>query len=191
MLRSLVLSAALIAAPMIATAADWTLDKSHAVIAFSVDHLGFSTTRGIFEKYDATIDFQPDNVEASSVEVVIDAASINTFWAARDEHLRNADFFNVEKFPTITFKSTKIEKTGDDTAKIMGDMTMLGMTKPVTFDAKLTQMGPHPFNPKAMVAGMQVTGTIDRTEFGMGTFAPAVGAVIPFTFDLELNAPAS
>lgn len=187
MLRSLILSAALFATPLTASAAPWAIDKSHAVISFTVNHLGFSDTRGVFQEYDATIDFDPDNVEATKVELVIDAASINTFWEKRDDHIRNPDFFNTAKFPTITFTSTKVTKTGDDTATLDGTVTMLGVTKPVSFDAKLAKMGPHPFNPELMVAGMKITGEIDRTEFGMTKFAPAIGAVIPFTFDLEMS----
>lgn len=190
MLRSLILAATLATAPLAAFAAPWNIDKSHAVITFSVNHLGFSETRGVFEKYDATIDFDPENVEATQVEVVIDAASVNTFWPKRDDHIRNPDFFDTAQHPTITFKSTKVTKTGDDTATLDGEVTMLGVTKPVTFAAKLVKMGPHPFRPELMVAGMQITGEIDRTEFGMNKFAPAIGAVIPFTFDLEMS-PAS
>ena len=187
MFRTLALAATLSLTPLLASAAPWAVDKSHALISFTVSHLGFSTTRGVFENFDAKVDFDPDNVEATIVEVTIDAASVNTFFGKRDDHIRSADFFNVDKFPTMTFKSTNVTKTGDDTAKVDGDLTILGETKPVSFDAKLIKMGPHPFNPDNQVAGMQITGEIDRTNFGMDKFAPAIGAIIPVTFDLEMS----
>lgn len=190
MLRTLVLTTALALAPFAASAAPWAIDKSHALISFSVNHLGFSTTRGVFENYDATIDFDPDNIAATKVEIVIDAASVNTFFGKRDDHIRNQDFFDVKKHPTMTFTSTKVTKTGDETATVDGNMTILGVTKPVSFSAKLVKMGPHPFDPSKQIAGMEITGEIDRTQFGMKKFAPAIGAVIPFTFDLEMS-PAS
>ncbi|MEL6678153.1 MAG: YceI family protein [Pseudomonadota bacterium] len=189
-LRSTVLAAALIASPFAAVAANWTLDKSHAHITFSVSHLGFSDTQGAFREFDADITFDPENIDATEVSVIIDAASVDTFWEARDAHIRRADMLNVEAHPTITFVSTSVEQTGDNTAVVTGDMTLLGETREVSFDAVLNNLGPNPFNPDKTVAGFTLTGDIDRTEFGMGFGAPAIGAVIPVEINLEMS-PAS
>ena len=189
-IKSIVAATALFLAPFGAHAAPWTLDKSHTHISFTVNHLGFSSTFGTFGAYDAEIDFDPDNVEASSVKFTIDASSINTFFEKRDEHIRSADFLNTGEHAEITFVSTGITKTGDDTADVTGDLTILGETQSVTFQAKLNNLGPNPFNPDVTVAGMDITGEIDRTDFGMGFGAPAIGAVIPFTVSLEMS-PAS
>ncbi|MEL6266716.1 MAG: YceI family protein [Pseudomonadota bacterium] len=191
-----ILAALAVAAPLAlalpATAAEQALDKSHTTISFEVSHLGFSTTHGVFREMDADIEFDPEAVEETSVRFVVQAASIDTFWAKRDEHLRNADFFNVEEYPTIEFVSTEVTPTGSDTATVEGDLTILGVTKPVSFEATLNKLGPSPFNPDKQVAGFTVTGEIDRTEFGMTYGAPAVGAVIPIRVDLEISpAPAS
>ncbi|MEO0427099.1 MAG: YceI family protein [Pseudomonadota bacterium] len=179
---------ALAAAP--AAAEPYVLDKSHTVISFQVDHLGFSTVHGVFRDIEADITFDPEAVENTQVSFVVQAGSIDTFWAKRDEHLRNADFFDVENHPEISFVSTSVTPTGGDTAKVEGELTMLGQTQPVTFEAKLNKLGPSPFNPNQQIAGFTVTGEIDRTAFGMDYAAPAVSAVIPVRVDLEMS-PAS
>lgn len=188
-LTSLLLASSLIAAPFAATAAPWTIDKSHTTIGFSINHLGFSTTNGIFTDYDAEIDFDPENIEASSVNFTIKAESINTFWDARDAHIRTGDFLNVAEHPEITFVSTSVTKTGDNTADLTGDLTIVGVTNSVTFATTLNQIGPNPFNPEATVAGFDLQGVIDRTDFGVGYGAPAIGAEMPISISLEI-APA-
>ncbi|MEM6945540.1 MAG: YceI family protein [Pseudomonadota bacterium] len=173
-----------------ALAEPYVLDKSHTVISFQVDHLGFSTVHGVFREIDADITFDPDAVEKTEVKFVVQAASIDTFWAKRDDHLRNADFFDVSNHPEITFVSTSVTPTGGESATVEGELTMLGQTQPVTFEATLNKLGPSPFNPNKQIAGFTVTGEIDRTVFGMSYAAPAVSAVIPIRVDLEMS-PAS
>lgn len=187
LLPTLAAGLSLMAAPL--AAKPFTLDKSHAAVTFEVSHLGFSTVQGFFESFDADVDFDPENFAASSVNFTIDAASINTLWEARDEHIKTADFLNVAEYPTITFVSKAIEVTGENTAKVTGDFTMVGQTHEETFDVVLNQYGPSPFNADLMVAGFTVTGEIDRTKYGMGYGAPAIGAVLPLQVDLEINAP--
>ena len=187
MLRSTLFAATLAALPLTATAAPWTLDKSHAHITFSVDHLGFSTTQGAFRDFDMEIDFDPENITATSVSVTIDAASIDTFFAKRDDHVKSADMLDVANHPTITFVSTGVTQTGDATADVTGDLTILGATQPVTFAAELVNLGPSPFNPDQTVAGMRVTGVIDRTTFGVSYGAPAIGVEIPVSIDFEMS----
>jgi len=188
-LSSILLASALATAPLAVSAAPWTIDPSHTTIGFSINHLGFSTTNGIFSDYSADIDFDPENIEASSVSLTIKAESINTFWAARDEHVRSPDFLNVAEHPEITFVSTGITKTGDNTADITGDLTIVGVTNSVTLNATMNKLGPNPFNPDATVAGFDLSGVIDRTDFGVGFGAPAIGAEMPVTISLEI-APA-
>lgn len=190
-LSQLVFAAALSAAvPFAAIAEPYTLDKSHAHVKFEVGHLGFSTTHGQFRKFDADIDFDSGNVEATKVSFTIDAASVDTLWEARDNHIRGADFLDVTNHPEITFVSTKVAPTGTDTADITGDLTIKGVTLPITLQAKLNKLGPSPFDPNKTVAGFTVTGEIDRTQFGINYAAPAVSAVMPIRIDLEMS-PAS
>ncbi|WP_439814029.1 YceI family protein [Zavarzinia sp. CC-PAN008] len=176
-------AAALLAIPA-AQAAPWKLDESHTQVLFSVNHLGFSTVHGWFGKGQGTLDLNPEKPAESKVTFTIDAASVQSGWAARDEHLKNKDFFNVEQFPTITFTSTSVEVTGEKTAKVTGDLTLLGVTKPVVLDVTLNNMGPHPMNQK-QVAGFTATTTIKRSEFGMSYGVPVVGDEIPLIINTE------
>jgi polyisoprenoid-binding protein YceI len=174
-----------VAAP--AAAEPYTIDKSHAAVTFTVGHLGFSTTHGFFRSFDATIDFDPDAMETSSVEFVIDSASIDTMWDARNGHLKSADFLDVAAHPTITFKSTSVALTSAETATITGDLTIIGVTHEESFAVRLNKIGPSPFNPALMIAGFNATGAIDRTKYGMGYGAPAIGAIIDLRIDLEMS----
>ncbi|MEM9778433.1 MAG: YceI family protein [Pseudomonadota bacterium] len=189
--RAFLLSAALASAPFAATAADWTLDKSHTTVSFEVNHLGFSQTRGVFREFDAEISYDPEAIEASTVSFTIDAASIDTFWEARDNHVRGEDFLDVANHPEITFVSTGVTAIDEDSATLTGDLTIKGVTQPVTFAAELNAAGPNPFDATKQVAGFQLTGEIDRTAFGINYGAPAIGAVIPVVIDLEIGAEAS
>ena len=173
-----------------AAAEPYVLDKSHAHVMFSVDHLGFSNVHGQFREFDAEIDFDPDAVEDASVRFVIEAASVDTLWQKRDDHIRGADFFDVENHPQIVFESTSVRKTGDETAEVTGNLTLRGVTREVTLEARLNKIGPSPFDASRMIAGFTVSGEIDRTEFGITYAAPAVGAIIPIEVQLETS-PAS
>ncbi|MFK7943829.1 MAG: YceI family protein [Paracoccaceae bacterium] len=179
--------ALLLATPLAALSAPFTLDKSHAHVTFSVGHLGFSTVHGQFRKFDANIVFDPENVEATQVNFVIDAASVETFWEARDKHIRGKDFLDVANHPEITFVTTSVKPTGTDTADVTGDLTMRGVTQPVIFQATLNKMGPSPFNPNQTIAGFTVTGEIDRTKYGVSYAAPAVSSIIPVKIELEMS----
>lgn len=173
-----------LAAPAIAE--PYTLDKSHTAITFQIDHLGFSMTHGRFAKFDADIDFDAEDPAKSSVSFTIDAPSIDTGWGKRDEHVRGPDFLNVEKHPEITFKSTTIEVTGDDTATMTGDLTINGKTQEEKFDVTLRKMGPSPFGKKLMTAGFMAETVIDRTDYGISYGAGAIGNEVPVRVDLEI-----
>ena len=188
-MRRSALLAALLAAGLAAPALaePHVLDKSHAHVKFAVDHLGFSTVHGQFREFDAEIDFDPENVEAARVRFVIQAASVDTLWAKRDEHIRGADFFDVANHPEIVFESTSVRKTGDDTAEVTGTLTLRGVSREVTFEARLNKLGPSPFDASRTIAGFTIEGEIDRTEFGVSYAAPAIGAVIPIRVELEMS----
>lgn len=187
---TVVLTALLATTPVAAFSADWSLDKSHTTIAFEVDHLGFSKTRGVFREFDAEVSYDPEAVENSTVSLTIVAASIDTFWEARDNHVRGADFLDVANHPEITFVSTGVTSIDEDSAELTGDLTIRGVTQPVTFAAELNSAGPNPFDATKQVAGFQLTGEIDRTDFGVNFGAPAIGTMIPIVIDLEIGAEA-
>jgi polyisoprenoid-binding protein YceI len=186
-MRLLSLAAAALAAAPAFAAEPWVLDKSHAHVTFQADHLGFSVVHGQFRQFDAEIAFDPENIAASSVSFTIDAASVDTFWPERDTHIRSADFLNVEAHPTITFVSTAVEKTGENTATVTGDLTIIGVTRPATFQATLNQIAPSPFNPDRTIAGFTVTGEIRRADWGMTYGGDAFAAVIPVRVELEMS----
>jgi polyisoprenoid-binding protein YceI len=151
-------------APGMALAAPWTIDTSHTSVNFKIRHL-FTKVNGSFQKVEGTFTFDPQHPEAGSVEAVIDAASITTRNEKRDNHLRSPDFFDVAKFPQITFKSTKVEKD-DAGMRLIGDLTMHGVTKPVTLNLEFLGAGPHML-PGSQVSGFSATGTLNRKDFGL------------------------
>lgn len=177
--------AALAAAP--AAAAPWVVDKAHTVITFRGNHLGFSMVHGSFREFDASVDFDPENVEATRVSFVIQAASVDTLWPARDNSLRSREMLDTAEYPEIYFVTTGVRQTGPQTAEITGELTIKGVTREMTFDALLRKLGPSPFDPSQTVAGFSVTGTIIRTDFGVSFAAPAIGVEIPFRLELEMS----
>ncbi len=146
-------------------ASAYEIDSAHSAIGFSIRHI-FTMVPGRFEKFTADIAFDEAAPEKSTVMVTIDAASITTDNEKRDGHLRSPDFFNAEKFPTLTFKSTKVEKTDQPNLyKVTGDFTMLGVTRTVTAQVEILGVGPDGFG--GTRAGFQVTGALNRKEFGL------------------------
>ena len=166
-------------------AAPFDLDPSHAVLVFEVNHLGFSDTIGTFNAFSADLDIDVDEPEKSQAKFVFDAASVDTNWDARDEHLRNADFLNVEVHKEVVFEVTGISLQSDTTALVTGDLTLLGVTRPVTFDTQLNNWGPHPFREEQQVIGFTAEGEIQRSEWGMTTFSPAVGETVKLKLSFE------
>lgn len=164
--------------------AKYAFDKVHTQIFFTVNHVGFSNSTGKFLDFDGSFTFDKTKPEASSVDVVIKTASINMDDVPWDTHLKGADFFNVEKFPEMTFKSTKVEVTGENTANVTGDLTLLGVTKPVVLAVKLNQAGKHPFTNKE-AAGFSITGALKRSDFGMVYGLPAVGDDVQIRIEVE------
>lgn len=189
-MKNLLLSTALVLGASAATAepVKYVLDASHSQIVFSYEHLGFSTTTGVFSGFDGEIMFDEADPAASSVSVSFPTDSLYTGWAERTAHFLTGDFFDAEANPTISFVSTGIEVTGETTALISGDVTINGITKPVVLDATMTQKGDHPMAGKPW-AGFKATTSVLRTEFDMGMYAPYVGDEV--TIDISIEAMAA
>lgn len=156
-----------------ALAADsYTIDPRHTLATFEVNHLGYSTQRGRFNSASGKIMLVPEQ-KSGSIEVSIDSASIDMGLEAWDKHMRGEDFFNVEQFPAMTFKSTKILYDGDKVVGAEGNFTLLGVTRPVKLDVKGFACGTHPINKKAL-CGADITTVIKRSEFGMTKYLPGI-----------------
>ena len=159
-LVALTTAAALLAAPVaFADQTTYALDSSHSQIVFSYDHLGFSTTYGMFSGFEGTIEFNVDAPETSEVAVSFPVSSMLTGWEARFAHFMSPDFLNAEANDEVTFVSTSIEVTGDDTALITGDLTLNGITKAVTLDTVLNGAGVNPLANKEGL-GFDATATV-------------------------------
>ena len=143
---------------------NWQLDKAHSNIGFSVAHLVVTDVPGSFKFFDGTVTTQSDDFATMKIAFTIDAASIYTANDKRDEHLRSADFFDVAKYPEITFKSTKVEKAGENSYRIAGELTMHGKTNPVTLDAKLR--GPVSFMETTRI-GVKATASLNRYDYDL------------------------
>ncbi|KAF0567748.1 MULTISPECIES: YceI family protein [Psychrobacter] len=163
----------------------WQLDNSHTRVGFSVDHMGFSTVMGHFSDVDGTVKFDLKNPNQTQLNFVIDTDSIDTAWAARDKHLKTEEFFNVKKYPTMSFKSTQVNFVNPQQAKVTGDFTLLGQTKPLTLNLTLNKIDNSPLT-KEPVVGFRATGTIDRAAYGMTAYSAGITTNVPIQIDGEL-----
>ena len=163
----------------------WQLDDSHTRVGFSVNHLGFSTTMGHFNDVKGVVNYDVKAPSKTNMSFTIATDSIDTSWDARDEHLKKAEFFNVAKYPTMTFKSTSVKFINPQQAKVTGDFTMLGQTKPLTLDVTLNKIANSPLT-KEPVIGFRATGNIDRAAYGMTAFADGITTDVPIQIDGEL-----
>jgi len=186
----IVVAALLFASPALAAAATYKIDSSHAQTSFAVKHLVISTVRGEFGKTEGTLVIDDADVSKSSVEATIDVASVNTREEKRDAHLKSPDFFDVAKFPKMTFKSTKVEAAGAGKLKVTGDLTLKGVTKSVVLDVT---------GPTAEIKdpwgntrrGVSATGKINRQDFGVSwgkliEAGPVVGDEVTIQIEAEL-----
>ena len=166
----------------------WQIDPNHSAAQFSVRHMGISTVRGVFEKTTGTVTFDPADPSKTTIDATIDANTVNTRVQARDNDLRGAHFLEVAKYPTITFKSTHTEVIGASKLKILGDLTIHGVTKQVVLDVD----GPSETikDPMGhMRMGANATTKINRSDFGM-TYSPGmVGDEIQIVLDVEMTRP--
>ena len=167
-----------------AMAADsFTIDSRHTFPVFEVNHLGFSTQRGRFNNVTGKIMLVPSQ-KSGSIEVTIDSASIDMGMDAWDKQMRGEDFFNVEKFPSMSFKSTKLVYDGDKLVGAEGDFTLLGVTRPVKLEVKGFTCGTHPINKKAL-CGADIFTVIKRSEFGMTKYVPSISDDVVIKIPVE------
>ena len=171
----------------------YTVDKTHASLIWKVSHAGLSNYTARFKSYDAEINFDPADITKSTVTAKIDPTTLETDYVATAEKdfnknlITKEEWFNAGKFPEITFKSTKIEVTGENTGKIHGDLTFLGVTKPVTLDAKFNgAYAVQPFSKKPAL-GFSATGSITRSDFGLSTYVPMIGDKVDIVIEAEFG----
>lgn len=181
-----ILSAAtfLVAAPALAEPETYLLDPSHSQTLFQWEHLGYSTTWGMFSGWEGTIEFDEEDPANSSVDVSIPTSAILTGWEQRDQHFQSPDFLDAAANETVRFVSTGIEVTGEETARITGDLTLGGVTKEVVLDATLNQMSDHPQEQKPWL-GFSATTTLLRSDFNAGMFAPFISDEVEVRISIE------
>lgn len=168
----------------------WTVDTAHSEIGFSVKHMMISKVKGSFASYEAHVEANEEDLQGALIDFKIDVASINTNNTDRDNHLRSADFFDVEQFPHITFKANDIVKK-DGEYELTGDLTMKGVTRPATFEVEYGGKGTNPWGVE--VVAFNVEGKVNRKDFGLTwnqaleTGGVMVGEDIKITLELEGN----
>ena len=168
----------------------WTIDPAHSSVGFQTKHLAVSTVRGTLTGIKGIVKLDEKNFAASTVDVTIDATTVSTQNDRRDTHLKSPDFFNIAKYPTLTFKSTKVIEAGGK-RQITGDLTLAGVSKSVTLDVD----GPAPPQKGqrgGLVSGFSATGTLNRKDFDFGQKTPASAAIsdeVKFTIDVEIDKP--
>lgn len=168
---------------MTVAADTWSIDPNHTWPRFELNHLGFSTQFGRFDKTDGKIVLDTA-AKTGSIDIKVDTASINMGLEKWNTHLKSADFFNVEKFPAMYFKSSKLKFDGDKVIGADGELTLLGVTRPVSLTVNAFRCGNHPMNKRAM-CGADVTTSIKRSDFGMSYGLPGIGDEVKITIPLE------
>jgi polyisoprenoid-binding protein YceI len=161
---AVLIAAALLAAPV--AAATYQIDTTHSSVVFKVKHLGTANFYGRFNGVTGTLDFDPANPTAAKVNVEIPTQNVDTGNTQRDDHLRSPDFFDAKQFPTLSVASTKVTKVGEHHYEVAGNLTLHGVTKPVTLKVEHTGSGKHPRSGKDLI-GFEARATIKRSDFGM------------------------
>ena len=164
---------------------EYGLDKTHAYITISYSHLGFSNPHVGFDSFDVNLNADSENPENSKVEVLIDATSVNSRVESFNGHLNGKNFFDTANFPAITFKSTSIKSTGESTFDVTGDLTIKGITKPVTLAATINKAADHPMR-KVPTIGVSATAKVSRSEWGLSRAVPNVGDEVTLMIEVEL-----
>ncbi|WP_367915254.1 YceI family protein [Leadbetterella sp. DM7] len=171
-MKKIILSFAAALVTSLTFAQDWALDKAHSHVGFTIVHLKISEVDGTFGKFDAKMTSSKDDFSDAVFDFSAETASVNTGNDRRDNHLRSDDFFGAEKNPAITFKSTSVTKVSGNNYKITGNLTMKGVTKPITLDAVFR--GPIEGRGGKKIVGIKASGTLNRIDFGVGTSGPTV-----------------
>ena len=186
MKRILVVSALFIAmsAFVVNEVMKWSLDGSHSRLGFTINHMGITDVHGEFSKFDVSINQPNADFSGATIEMNAESKSINTGISMRDDHLKTDEYFNVDKFPKITFKSTGIRKLKDNEYEVVGDFTMRGVTKKVTLSAIHTGTAK---TKRGEAAGLKVTGIVKRSDYGVGEVGPGLSNDVKLIADLELS----
>ena len=171
-MKKITIVASLLALSATTFAQTWNVDKAHSRLSYGVTHLGIAESEGNFKTFDAKITSSKEDLSDAVIEVTADVASINTDNEMRDKHLKGADFFDAEKYPTLTFKSTSFKKVSGKNYKVTGDLTLHGVTKAVTLNAVFNGTTTNPMSKKTL-AGFKFTGTIKRSDFAIAAATPA------------------
>jgi polyisoprenoid-binding protein YceI len=167
-MKRLILPAfAMLASPVAAAPAQYSLDPTHTVVMFDVMHLGFAPVLGVFGEVTGTFTYDDETQELSDVQVAINANSVQSFNARRDDHVKGGDFLDADVHPEITFAATSGTADSATSGTVTGDLTLLGQTHPVTLDVTLNKSGDYPFGHKSFVLGLSITGEIQRSVYGM------------------------
>ncbi|HET6804712.1 MAG TPA: YceI family protein [Frateuria sp.] len=167
-----------------AAPATYRLDPHHTMVLFSWGHFGFSHPTAELGLGQGTLVFDPNHPEQASVEVTLPMAGLDTHVPALDEHLAKPDFFDAAKYPLVTYKSTRVEVLGKDHFRITGNLTVHGVTRPVVLEATLNRIGKHPMTGKPSI-GFDASGTLKRSDFGVGAHAPSVSDEISLHITTE------
>jgi polyisoprenoid-binding protein YceI len=169
-----------------AQAADkYALDPTHTFVVFKIMDVGYAHVVGWFTAVAGELRFDPADVTKTALNVTIKTASIDTHFPQRNKDLMSPDFLNVAEFPEMSFKSTAIQKTGDKTGKVTGDLTLLGVTKPVTMDVTFNKVARNPFNKNTPTAGFEAHAVIKRSDFGMKAEIPNIGDEVDISIDAQ------
>ncbi|TYT25888.1 polyisoprenoid-binding protein [Luteimonas viscosa] len=172
------------AAPVEGVSGTYLIDPNHTNVVAQWSHFGFSNPVANFGQAEGRIVYDADNVSASSVEVTLPLDGLSSFAEDFNDHLRSADFFDAEKFPAITFKSTSVESAGGNRLKVTGDLTVKDITRPVVLDATINRFAEHPMAKRA-AAGFDATTTLKRSDFGVGAYAPNVSDEVELRITTE------
>ncbi len=166
-----------------AAAGSYKVDGTHSSVIFRVKHMNLAPFYGRFNEISGTFDFDPEDASKLAIDVEIKAESVDTNASRRDDHLKGPDFFNAKEFPTISFKSRKASKDGDGRYQVTGDLTLHGVTRPVTLSVEHTGSGKN--RRGAGVEGFEVTGTVKRSEFGMSYMLDGLGDEVRLMAGIE------
>ena len=190
-MKRLLLTAALLtafAAPLAAAPVTYKIDPNHTDVTAQWSHFGFSNPIAHFGDVDGAITYDPDNVGQSSVEVTLPLSGLEAHVPAFNEHLRSDDFFDAANHPHVTFKSTRVEAAGEGKLRVIGDLTIRGVTKEVVLDTTINKVGEQPMA-KRPAAGFDATTTVKRTDFGLGLYAPNVSDEVQIRITTEAVVP--
>lgn len=182
----LVLLAASVFSANAQSAKQYTLDKDHTSINFSINHL-FSTVNGRFKIFDGSLNFDAKNLSGSKVNFTINVPSVNTDNEKRDTHLQTEDFFDAAKYKNITFTSTSFKKKSDKLFLVTGNLTIKNITKTVTLPMKITGMVDNPWKDNAVIFGISIETAINRNDYGVGTGSWAAGAIVGNNVNISIN----